>query len=40
MTELEEFINEIELKEAAENMHFSTYFIPKYYQPVEDINGN
>ncbi len=37
MTKIEEFINELELKEAAEDMHFSTYFIPKYYQPEDDI---
>lgn len=32
MTELEEFVQELEAKEAAEDMHFSTYFIPQYYQ--------
>ena len=40
MTEIEEFINELERKEKEQDMCFSIYYIPEYYQPVEDINGN
>jgi hypothetical protein len=36
MSFLEQFVDEIECRERAEDMHFSTYFIPSYYQPLED----
>ncbi len=32
MTELEEFLEDLERKEADQDMHYSVYFIPKYYQ--------
>ena len=35
MSELDKFVSEIEAKEAAEDMHFSVYYIPEYYQPEE-----
>jgi hypothetical protein len=37
MTYLEDFVAEIEAKEAAEDMHYSIYFIPTEYQPLEDL---
>lgn len=36
MTFLEQFVDELSAKEEAEDMHFSTYFVPPYYQPLED----
>ena len=36
MTYLEEFVAEIEFREAAEDMHFSVYYVPEYYQPEDD----
>ena len=36
MNEIEEFLEELERKEAAEDMHFSTFYIPPYYQPQEE----
>lgn len=36
MTELEDFLEEYERSEAEQDMHFSAYFIPKYYQEEND----
>ena len=36
MTELEQFEMEYERKESEQDMKFSTYFIPEYYQEEED----
>ena len=33
MSIIEQFVDELEAKEAAEDMHFSIYFIPEFYQP-------
>jgi len=38
MTYLEDFVAEIEAKEAAEDMHFSIYYVPEFYQPLEDLS--
>ncbi len=35
MSFLEHFVDEIEAQEAAEDMHFSVYYIPPEYQPKE-----
>jgi hypothetical protein len=35
MSTLDQFVLELEAKEAAEDMHFSIYFIPAAYQPQE-----
>lgn len=35
LTKLEQFELDYEQTEAEEDMHFSTYFIPSYYQPEE-----
>jgi hypothetical protein len=35
MTQLEQFILEYETEEDANDMHFSTYFIPAYYNEEE-----
>lgn len=37
MSIIEEFVAELEMKEKAEDMHFSVYFIPESYQPEEDF---
>ncbi len=39
MSEIEEFLQEYEAQEAAEDMHFSTFYIPPYYQPEENDNA-
>lgn len=36
--ELEQFLEEYERQESDKNMHFSTYYIPSYYQ-TEDENA-
>ena len=35
MSELDKFVIEIEAKEAAEDMHFSVYYIPPEWQTEE-----
>lgn len=32
MSEIEEFLQEYEAQEDAEDMHFSVFYIPPYYQ--------
>lgn len=36
MSVVDQFVLELEAKEAAEDMHYSLYSIPYYYQPQED----
>lgn len=36
MTELEDFLEDLERKESEQEMYFCTYFIPKYYQEEEE----
>ena len=38
MTYLEDFIAEYEADEAAHDMHYSIYYVPEYYQPLEDLS--
>lgn len=35
MSFLEQFVDELEAQERAEDMHFSIYYVPDYYQPLE-----
>lgn len=35
MSLIEQFVDELELREAAENMFFSIYYVPPEYQPQE-----
>lgn len=36
MNEIEEFLEDYERKESDNDMHFSTYYIPHYYQQEDD----
>lgn len=35
MSELDKFVLEFEAKEAAEDMHFSVYYVPDCYKEVD-----
>lgn len=37
MTDIEKWLEDYERVEDEQDMKFSTYFIPEYYQPEEDV---
>lgn len=37
MSFLETFVDNLTHEEELADMHFSTYFVPSYYQPEEDF---
>lgn len=37
MTDIEKFVEDYERTEDEQDMHFSVYYIPEYYQPEEDV---
>ena len=39
MNIVEEFLMEYERQEDDKDMHFSTYYIPSYYQDTEEITN-